>query len=123
PRRGTPRPPPPPPAPGPRRPPGRARRPGPPGALPRRRRTTRAGLAARAASLRSTAAPQARVPGLAEPLPHQVESEHHPEDREARHEEEPGRVEQVAASVGEDVPPGGEGRLHTEAQEAERRLG
>ena len=87
---------------------------------PRRRR---AGRDLEERRRRSPAPPQPRVQASRRPSPTRLKASTTTKIAKPGTRNEPGRVEQVAASVGQDVAPGGEGRLHAEAEEAERRLG
>ena len=105
---------------------GRRRAPRAPGR--RRSRTRRAGRGCRAerplAAAHRAAPPQPRVQRVAQALADQVEREHHDAgSRRPGIDEQPGRVEEVAAAVGQDVPPARVRRLHAEAEEGERGLG
>src|SRR6185436_16328292 len=80
-----------------------------------------AGRVPRASADRSALA-EAGVEGLAQALAEEIEGENDDENRRARDQREPRRVEDEALAVREDVAPGRARGRHAEAEERQARL-
>src|SRR5579884_2566188 len=82
------------------------------------------GFSVPAASL-SPVSTQRTVDGIqcvAQPIAEQVEPEHGESDGDAREEHHPGIGAVITLRLVDHVAPGGRGRLHADADEAQRRL-
>src|SRR5438067_7870869 len=67
--------------------------------------------------------PKPRVGRVAQPIAEHVQSQHDNEDREARKNRKPGRIENVLEALADHSAPGGGRWPDTEADEGKRRLG
>src|SRR5690606_4346780 len=90
----------------------------------RRFRTSRIGSAfmVRSVSGSISSLPQARVQRVPQPFAQQVDAQHRQQNRDAGKGGQPPRVENVLPALGDHGAPRGLGRLHAQAEKAERRL-
>src|SRR5690606_906733 len=90
----------------------------------RRFRTSRIGSAfmVRSVSGSISSLPQARVQRVPQPFAQQVDAQHRQQNRDAGKGGQPPRAENVLPALGNHGAPRGLGRLHAQAEKAERRL-
>src|ERR1700674_3869554 len=74
-------------------------------------------------SCRASLMTKPRIGGVAKAIAQHVEAEHDDEDRDARKDRQPRRIEDVLEALADHPAPGRSRRPHAETDEGERRLG